>query len=151
MIRISKMADYAVVTLAAMAHSSQDISSAAQIAQESKLPEPTVSKVLKYVAKAGIVHATRGTKGGYVLARPPEDISIMDIIIAVDGPLAITACAGDRVANCGLTGTCSLHGRWDPVNEALRDVLARISLADMCINTKKNTCMTSLEFAHGRN
>lgn len=131
MIRISKLADYSVVVLSVMIDDTGKVMSAAHVSKLSKLPEPTVSKVLKLLAKADILTSKRGINGGYIFTKTPEDISIQNIIKAVDGPILITSCADGEVPDCSLGECCSLRGRWDGVNAALRDALETVTLADM--------------------
>ena len=131
MIRISKLADYAVVVLSVMADNAGVLMSAAHASEITKLPEPTVSKVLKLLAKGDILESKRGTTGGYLLVRSPKDLTIRDIIRAVDGPVLITSCADGEVPDCSLSECCTLRGKWDGVNEAVRNALDGVTLADM--------------------
>lgn len=134
MIRISKMADYAVVILASMAEQSGQIMSAAQLAIETHLSEPTVSKILKQLSKAEIVKASRGTNGGYALNNAAKDLAIINVIEAIDGPLAIVTCTDSQAPECNFTELCGIKGRWDDVNAAICNALRNVSLADMCEN-----------------
>lgn len=133
MIRLSKMSDYSVVVLVELTCPDRSLRTASDIASVLSIPEPTVTKVLKMLAKADILHSARGVKGGYALARPAAEIRIADIIEAVEGPIALTSCAtGDvGVDNCIMEGVCSLSGRWAPVNRALRSALQSVSLSDL--------------------
>jgi FeS assembly SUF system regulator len=138
MIRISKMADYAVVILVTMARQQQADGkralSASQIAALSHLPEPTVSKILKILSRDGILISLRGMNGGYLLHLEPQAISVDRIVGAIDGPVAITSCANDAKPDCGLSHSCSMRGRWDGVNTAIRDALRSVTLSDMAWN-----------------
>ena len=138
-IKISKLADYAVVVLAALAKQDAASASAADLSIASGLPAPTVAKVLKALAKGGIVTGARGAQGGYTLARAPDAITITHIITAVDGPINVTECA-DEAAHCMVSAVCSLHGRWAPVNRALIGALNGVSLADV-MNTPSSAIM----------
>lgn len=129
MLKISKLADYAVVVLAAMAEGGR--LTAAGLSASTRLPEPTVAKVLKLLAKAGIVSSTRGASGGYALERPVSQVSVAEIIGAVDGPVSLTACVTGTEGACGYAGSCSVRGRWDGVNIAIRTALENVSLQDM--------------------
>ena len=131
MLRVSKLADYAVVMLASMAGQSCNTVNTAALAGFTKLPEPTVSKILKQLTKSGIVRSTRGINGGYRLARMPEDISAEEIIRIMDGPVSITACTDGAEPDCTLSTCCSVRGRWDGINTAIRDALRAVTLADM--------------------
>lgn len=132
MLKISKLADYAVVVLTAMADAQGDARlTATGISTATRLPEPTVAKVLKLLAKAGVVSATRGATGGYILERPLSRIAVADVIAAVDGPVSLTACVSGGEGGCSYEGSCSVRGRWDGVNIAIRSALESVSLADM--------------------
>ena len=92
MLKLSRLTDYAVVVLTIMENQGRDPVSAAILAEQSKLPEPTVAKILKLLAGGGLVNSIRGIKGGYILEKDLADISVKDVIHALDGPIALTAC-----------------------------------------------------------
>lgn len=104
---------------------------ASALALESSLPEPTVAKVLKLLARQNIVLSIRGVNGGYKLASAPSQINIGDVIAAVDGPIALTACVDSSAECCSIESTCQIKGRWNPINAAIQDSLGKITLADM--------------------
>ncbi len=132
MVRLSKLSDYAVVVLMRLqATRPGGVQTAPGIAQVTGLAEPTVAKVLKQLAQAGLVSSTRGARGGYALARPLSSVSIADVIAAVEGPLAIAACVDGATDVCECEETCQVRGRWDMVNNAIREALAAITLGDM--------------------
>lgn len=141
MIRISKLADYSVVILADLALDKQGLQSASDLAKKTNLAEPTVSKVLKMLVKAEIVNSVRGANGGYQLCKAPHQIGVSQIIEAIDGPIAITACAGEVEHDCGLIQSCSVRGRWSKVNYALLSALKDVTLADMmgCEGNRQKT------------
>lgn len=102
------------------------------LAAATGVPEPTVRKVLKTLAHAGIVGSVRGTHGGYALARPAADITVADVVIAVEGPIAVTECASEATAGaCDLEGRCNVQGPWQRISAAIRDALEGLTLADM--------------------
>ena len=138
MIRISKLADYAVVILSVMAEQPDKLMSSASVSEITKLPEPTVSKVLKLLSKDGLLESKRGTTGGYFLAKPARSITIREIIRAIDGPVLITSCSDGEVPDCSLSECCTLRGKWDGVNEAVRSALDGVTLADMMSNHETN-------------
>jgi FeS assembly SUF system regulator len=132
MVRLSKLADYAVVVLMRLdATPPGAVQTAPGIAQATGVAEPTVAKVLKQLGQAGLVASTRGARGGYALARPLGRVSIADVIAAVEGPVALTACVDGATHVCECEGACQVRGRWDMVNNAIRQALAAITLADM--------------------
>jgi FeS assembly SUF system regulator len=129
MLRVSKLTDYAVVILVRLADF-DGVQTAPGIASGTGIPEPTVAKVLKALAGDDLVASQRGAKGGYRLNRSLAAISIADVIAAIDGPIALTACV-ESASFCEAQGTCPMRGRWDPVNEAISKALSSIMLADM--------------------
>lgn len=130
MIKVSRLADYAVVVLADLINT-DSVMTAAALAQTSRLPEPTVAKVLKLLAGSGIVTSTRGANGGYGLSRSAVEISVADIVMAVEGPVSLVSCIDGTEGNCDYQAHCCVKGRWDDVNVAVREALESISLADM--------------------
>jgi FeS assembly SUF system regulator len=130
MLRLSKLTDYAVVVLVRLA-ACEGVQTSPCIALATGVPEPTVAKVLKTLAAGGLVASQRGARGGYRLMRPLAAIPIADVIVAIDGPIALTACVDGSGHGCDAAGTCPVRGRWDPVNDAVREALSNISLADM--------------------
>jgi FeS assembly SUF system regulator len=129
MLRLSRLTDYAVVALVRLGRST-GVATSPGIAAAIGLPEPTVAKVLKALVNSGLVTSQRGARGGYLLARPLREIAVAEVILAVDGPIALAACV-DGASGCESHARCPVAGRWDPVNEAIRDALSNITLADM--------------------
>ncbi|CDG33684.1 SUF system Fe-S cluster assembly regulator [Parasaccharibacter sp. TMW2.1882] len=128
MLRLSKLADYATVVLVRLGVRG-DLATAASLAQETGVPEPTVAKLLKGLAAGGLVVSFRGARGGYRLAEELADISVARVISVVDGPICVTACCDGK--ECAHGETCGLSGQWDMVNAAVRQALETITLADM--------------------
>ena len=133
MIRISKLADYAVVILSIMAGSDEKLMSAARLSEVSTVPEPTVSKILKMLSKGGVINSSRGINGGYTFSIKPEDISLERILQIIDGPVSITQCANGKEDEkpCNLGEGCSMRGRWCGVNNVIRQALSSVSLRDL--------------------
>ncbi len=130
MIKLGKLTDYAIVIMGQLMKEGEGASkSASFLSAKTGVPEPTVAKVLKALAQTGLVSALRGASGGYRLSRPAADISISDIITALDGPIAIVSCVDGHA--CKAEASCHMKGRWDPVNEAIRAALDGVKLADM--------------------
>ena len=130
MLRLSKLTDYAVVVLVRLS-GGEVVQTSPGIAATTGIPEPTVAKVLKALAGSGLVASQRGARGGYRLMRPLAAIPISDVIAAVDGPIALTACVEGSGTGCECQELCPMRGRWDPVNEAIQQALSAITLADM--------------------
>ena len=127
--RLSSMADYAVVTMSAAArHCGGARVSSAQLAQETGLPVPTVQKLVSSLTSANLLRSVRGAGGGLQLARPAAAISLADIVEAIEGPIALTACVDTGKHDCGLEACCSVRPHWSLVNQAMRGALADIPL-----------------------
>jgi len=129
MLRLSRLTDYAVVALVHMGRA-EGVKTSPGIAAAIGIPEPTIAKVLKALTNSGLVVSTRGAHGGYRLSRPLAAIAVAEVIVAIDGPIALTSCV-DGAVGCESQSLCPVAGRWDPVNDAIRDALTGITLADM--------------------
>ncbi len=130
--RLSSMADYAVVTMSAAArHCGASRVNAGQLAQETGLPAPTVQKLVSRLVAAGLLKSTRGVGGGLRLARPAAAISLADIIEAVEGPIAMTSCGDGGRHDCTLEAACQMRPQWPQVNRAVRGALAQVSLTQL--------------------
>jgi FeS assembly SUF system regulator len=141
MFRLSKLTDYGIVILAELALSAPDGESAPagdprpslnarELAEHVDLPLPVVSKVLKALTRAEILDSQRGTKGGYSLARKPEDLTVTDMIAALDGPVALTQCS-EGPSICDHEATCAIKSPWQVINDVVQNALASITLADL--------------------
>ncbi len=133
MLRISKLTDYATVILCFLARSKNDSFAATEVADGTGIALPTVSKILKLLVKAEILHATRGAKGGHRLAKAPAKISVADIINVLEGPIAITECS-ISLDGCQQSSVCEIKGNWAVLNKAIRTALESVSLADLVIS-----------------
>ena len=132
MIRMTRLADYGIVLLTYFArdpdktmHNSRDVAAAA------RLPLPTVNKILKALTRKGLLVSHRGVKGGYSLARRPEEISVADIITATEGPVALTQCTQSLPGLCVQESCCPVHGNWQRINDAIRLALESVKLSEM--------------------
>jgi FeS assembly SUF system regulator len=130
MIILSKLADYGVIVATRLAATPDRQETATAIAAATRLPPATVAKVLKSLAHAGLVVATRGPMGGYRLARPASLVSVAEVVAAIDGDIAVTECSlhGD---GCERTTYCSTRPHWAAINRAVGQALAAVSLAEM--------------------
>jgi len=127
--RLSSMADYAVVTMSAAArHCGGARVSAGELAEETGLPLPTVQKLVSLLGRAGLLRSARGAGGGLQLARPAAAITLADIVEAVEGPIALTACVEAGKHDCALEANCTVRPHWSVVNDALRGALADVPL-----------------------
>jgi len=136
MLRITKLTDYATVVLCALADAPARVHNAAELAETARLELPTVSKVLKPLAHAGLVTSFRGASGGYKLARAPAQISLIEIVEAIEGKLGLTECSGEH-SNCEHEPHCGTRGHWHRVNEVIAGALRGVSLAEMLPPAKR--------------
>jgi FeS assembly SUF system regulator len=127
MLRMGKLTDYATVVLASLAQDPSRHRAAAELAETTRLKLPTVSKVLKGLQRSGMVISSRGSQGGYRLARPPEQITAAQILDVFEGPIAITECSGAS-SRCGIERQCRVGGVWQRVNAAIRRALEDVTL-----------------------
>lgn len=130
MLRMSKLADYSTVVLSVLAREPARTRTAAELSAESATPLPTVSKILKTLARNGLLTSVRGASGGYLLAKAPAQISVADIILAMEGPIGLTEC-GSHPGVCVQESTCSVRHQWTRINDAVREALARVTLAEL--------------------
>jgi FeS assembly SUF system regulator len=135
MIILSKLADYGVIVASELAADPERQVTAGQLAASTRLPQATVSKVLKALAHAGIVTGARGPTGGYRLARTTEAISVASVVAAIDGAIGITQCtshpASGTSATCERTHFCPTRPHWQRINLAVSTALSAVTLADM--------------------
>ena len=128
--RLSNMADYAVVVMGAAArHCGGLRTSATELSSETGIALPTVQKLVSILSKGGLLRSVRGAGGGIQLARPAAAITLADIIEAVEGPIAMTACCDSGKHDCALEGSCHVQPHWAVVNSAVRAALAEVNLA----------------------
>ncbi len=130
MLRISKMTDYAIIVMVELHTSFGEVLSAQALAEQSHLELPTVSKVLKLLVKTGLVDSYRGASGGYSLERNAQDISVAQIIAAIEGPIAMTECSVEE-GLCAQEALCSLRGNWQRISMAVATAMEGVSLAEM--------------------
>jgi FeS assembly SUF system regulator len=130
MLRMGKLTDYATVVLASLAQEPARHRAAKELAERTRLSLPTVSKVLKGLQRAGLVISSRGSQGGYQLARPPDLITAAQILDVFEGPIAITECSGAS-SQCNIERLCRVGGAWQRVNAAIRRALEDVTLQQL--------------------
>ncbi len=130
MIILSKLADYGVIVATHLAAAAPEQVNAMHLAADTRLPQTTVAKVLKLLAKAGIVTAVRGAAGGYRLARAPQQVSVAQIIAAIDGSFGMTQCTS-TLGPCDRLQFCPTRPHWHRINEAVGQALANVTLDEM--------------------
>lgn len=152
MIRLSRLTDYAVVIVAQMATDLKRRHTVPSLSEETGVPEPTVSKIMKKLSKTDLVISYRGVQGGYALTKPASKISMNELITIMDGPILIVDCVGGRKSkDCAAQKKCPIRGNWDEVNAALVNALESVKISDMgghclkfaegcCCAASKNTC-----------
>ena len=132
MIKLSKMTDYAVVCLGMLARKPGSSMSATELSKETGLALYTVQKLLKLlVSKSDFIKANRGALGGYMLNRNSSEISVVEIIEALDGPITLTSCVDKSESFCEASDICFLGGKWNKINEIIRKSLNDISLKEL--------------------
>ncbi|MFB4204037.1 HTH-type transcriptional regulator CymR [wastewater metagenome] len=131
MIRINRETDYGIGILSMLARDDDARVTAATLADRRGLPQPMVSKILKHLARAGILVSYRGAKGGYGLARRPEEITVAEIIAALEGPISLTECVEEGVEACQYSNYCTVSGNWTRINRVVHEALSCITLAEM--------------------
>ena len=134
--RLTHLADYAVVMMTAAARRGDDVRvSAAELAGDTGVPLPTAQKLMGQLASAGLLSSVRGAGGGFALARPVTEISLADIVEAVEGPIRLTTCVDAERHDCALHGCCQVRPHMGVVNDAVRGALASVSLASLITPT----------------
>jgi Rrf2 family protein len=165
MVRLGKLTDYGLVLMTCMARGhapsvhdssgsslvrdpsgSSPLRTARDLAAESKLPISTVSKLLKHLLQSGLLTSHRGTKGGYLLARDPHEISVLEVIAAIEGKMALTECSTDVSGLCQIELCCPIKTNQRIINQAVRGVLEKVMLSDLANPMQ----LTSITDARGR-
>ena len=158
MIRLGKLTDYGLVLMTYMARN-HDLSlhTARGLAIESRLALPTVSKLLKELVQGGLLVSHRGIKGGYSLARAPREISVAEIIAALEGPIALTECSTDVSGLCDLEPCCPIKNNQRIISQAVRGALEGVMLSDLIhplhltmIRGARGNLVPTIDFVSGR-
>jgi FeS assembly SUF system regulator len=130
MLRVSKLTDYATVLMAALAELPAELASASDLAERARIELPTVSKLLKQLASAGLIESRRGVNGGYRLARPAAEISVLDIVTAIEGPIGMTECSVHE-GLCSHEPRCLIQHNWRRISAAIGDALRGVTLDEL--------------------
>jgi FeS assembly SUF system regulator len=147
MFSISKLTDYAVLLMTHVAAESDTVFSASMLAEQTGLTVPTVSKLLKSLARAELLRSKRGSTGGYSLALTQQAISLVDIIKAVEGHIGLTACSATE-GGCSLQAICRMRSNWQLINNAIFTALSGITLADLLTNTLSSGAIQTVIHQH---
>ena len=130
MLRVTKLTEYATLVLTVLAMRPERVLSAPELAEQAGLEAPTVAKVLKPLAQAGLVEGFRGAQGGYRLTRDAGAVSLIEIVEAMEGPLGMTECSV-HAGQCGIEDSCGMRANWRRINDVVADALRAVTLADM--------------------
>ncbi|HIG78464.1 MAG TPA: SUF system Fe-S cluster assembly regulator [Cycloclasticus sp.] len=136
MLRVSKLTDYATVILTHIAHQPDELYAASDITQSTGVALPTVSKVLKLLSKANLLISHRGAKGGYELAKKPNETNVAEVIAAIEGPIGMTECTTSE-STCEQESSCEIKGNWNLINRAVYTALEAVTLADMVVPVRQ--------------
>jgi FeS assembly SUF system regulator len=129
MLRMSKLTDYGLVVLTHMAlDGAPTVRTALELARASRVPVPTVAKILKELCRSGLVTSHRGRRGGYSLSRPASEISVASVVEALEGPVALTECSTE-VGGCSLEPVCLAKSHWGPISRAIQRTLQKLPLS----------------------
>ncbi|CAB1276626.1 SUF system Fe-S cluster assembly regulator [Candidatus Nitrosacidococcus tergens] len=137
MLRMSKMADYSIVIMTHLAIDPSEQCTTANLASQIGIPLPTVSKILKQLTRARLLTSTRGVQGGYHLAKPPAEISIIEIITIFEGPIGLTSCI-NMPGKCKQESYCTTRIHWKYINRAIYESLSKVKLSDMVRPVKEH-------------
>jgi len=132
MLKLTKKADYGLIAMRHLAeHAAEGSLSAADLAEMYSIPQEALAKILQKLARAGLLTSQQGMRGGYMLARDPRQISALEVIRAIDGPLFLTSCTSDKRGDCEQTDRCTVREPLRRVGESIQEVLGRLSIHDM--------------------
>ena len=134
MLKVTRLADYAVLIISSFNGHEKDIVSAQKIIKKTSLKNATAMKLLSILVKKDILVAYRGAQGGYKLKKKLENISIKELIEAIEGPVSLTDCLGSNTNNCNLFDVCITKNTWSIVNNAVKDTLENIKIKDISNN-----------------
>ncbi|UTW55310.1 SUF system Fe-S cluster assembly regulator [Kordiimonas sp. SCSIO 12610] len=132
MIRLTNLADYAVVLMCEMARADAKVN-AQSLSDITRVPNTTVAKILNLLTRSGLLISHRGLKGGFALAKDAKLISVADIIEAIDGPIAMTHCSEEQNSDCSFDEICVMRPHWQSINGAVRNALAGVKLSELII------------------
>lgn len=136
MFRIAKLTDYGLVIMAELGSQPGKLYQSNELAAITGIKPPTVAKLLKILTKAGLTQSVRGVSGGYKLAKQATDISVADIIAAIEGPIALMECNSDET-NCALSDICNIRSPWNKINQVVSNALNDLKLTDLHTREQK--------------
>jgi len=129
--RITRQADYAIRTVSYLAKQSEGrVVTVEEISEEMMIPRSFTAKIVQRLTRAGITSSTRGVKGGFVLNRPPEAITLLDVVEAIDGPVDMNVCVLQEDA-CSRVSFCEIHPIWKEIHREVTEALRRRDFKSM--------------------
>ena len=131
MIRLTKLADYGVMLMSHIAAAPDTLHSASSLSRAASVSVPTVAKILKQLARKGLLVSHRGASGGYLLSRHPGEVTVAQVIAAMEGPIAVTECVDEIHSDCAVESVCRVRTNWHKINDAVRGALEQITLEEM--------------------
>ncbi len=149
MISITKHSDYSIVMLAHLARKPNAVVSAKELAEGSKLPYPTVSKLLKLLVKSGILMSIQGSHGGYRLKKSPTEISVASVIEAIEGPISMTECATGDHGKCKTQDSCSIQPHWMTINGVIKKSLESLAISSLSQVVPERRILQQLPISQG--
>lgn len=130
MFKINKLTDYSTVVMCYLAEAPEKVHNAKDITMHTHINQPTVSKILKMLAKAHLLVSQRGVNGGYQLAKSPDNISIAEIVLAIEGVVGLTECSMEH-SHCNIQDSCHIRGNWRQISHIVRQMMHNLTLADL--------------------
>jgi FeS assembly SUF system regulator len=137
MLRISKLTDYAILMMVELTRDGELLSAHA-LSERIHVEAPTASKVLKLLAGGGLLESYRGVNGGYRVSRTATEISVAEVIAAIEGPIAMTECSVEE-GLCSQEDNCDLRSNWQRISLAVARALRNVSLAEMSAPAHTNS------------
>jgi len=144
MLKLTKKADYGLIALRHLAANTRTgAASAKEIADSYRIPLPLLAKILQKLTKCGLLQSLPGTNGGYKLARAPQSISALEVVRIIDGPIILTSCFTQH-GECDQTTTCTVREPLRRVHESILQLLATITISELCEGEGQHTGLTTL-------
>ena len=131
MLKVTRLADYAVSIISSFSDNENEILSSQDIVYKTKLQQATVNKLLSRLVKEGFLVPFRGANGGYKLKKDLSNISIKELVEAIEGPVSLTDCLNKNANDCNLFSVCNTKNTWSMVNNAIKDTLESIKIKDI--------------------
>ena len=127
--QITRETDYGIRCVYYLALNAGKVAMVDEISRATDTPKSFIAKILQKLTRGGFVKSYRGVKGGFTLSRPPGEITLLDVIRAVQGPVAMNACALDKKI-CSRSATCAIHPVWIEIRKEVEDILKKKNFGD---------------------